>query len=54
MLIRITAGAFGHQNEKGRVQLIRTGEVVQVDDNIGARLIAEKKAEQVELIDPPE
>lgn len=54
MLIRITAGAFGHQNEKGRVQLIRTGEVAQVDDNIGARLIAEKKAEQVELIDPPE
>lgn len=54
MLIRITAGAFGHKNEKGRVQLIRSGEVVQVDDNIGARLIAEKKAEQVELMDPPE
>jgi hypothetical protein len=56
MLIQILAGTFGHQTPAGRVVPIRAGEVVQVDENIGARLVAKGVAVEVEMAGsvPPE
>lgn len=48
MFILITAGTFGH-NANGRIIPIATGEVVEVDDALGRRLIKQGVAEEVEL-----
>nr|DAF27780.1 MAG TPA: hypothetical protein [Caudoviricetes sp.] len=48
MLIQIIAGVFGH-NANGRVIPIRPGEVVEVEEAIGRRLVAKKVAVEVEL-----
>ena len=52
MLIQILAGTFGHQTPEGRVVPIRAGEVVQVDENIGARLVKKGVAVEVEMAGP--
>lgn len=51
MFIRIKAGVFGYQAKPGKVVPIKAGEIVDVDDKIGARLIAKGVAVQVELVD---
>lgn len=48
MHVIITAGVFGH-NANGRIIPIQTGEVVEVDDAVGRRLIKQEVAEEVEL-----
>lgn len=54
MLIKIVAGVFGHQTPNGRVVLIKTGEVVEVTDNVGKRLIASGCAVEAELAEQHE
>lgn len=51
MFIRILAGTFGYQPKPGQVVPIKAGEIVDVDDKIGARLVAKGVAVQVELVD---
>lgn len=51
MFIRIEAGVFGYQSPTGKVVPIRTGEIVEVDDKIGARLVKKGVAVEVELVD---
>lgn len=48
MHVIITAGVFGH-NANGRIIPIQTGEVVEVDDAVGRRLVKQGVAEEVEL-----
>lgn len=48
MFVLITAGVFGH-NANGRIIPIKTGEVVEVDDAVGRRLIAQNVAEEAEI-----
>ncbi len=48
MHVIITAGVFGH-NANGRIIPIQTGEVVEVDDALGRRLVKQGVAEEVEL-----
>lgn len=47
MHVIITAGVFGH-NANGRIIPIQTGEVVEVDDALGRRLVKQGVAEEVE------
>lgn len=51
MFIRIVAGVFGHRDKKGRVVPIRAGEFCEVDDKVGARLIAKEVAVEAVLVD---
>lgn len=51
MFIRIVAGVFGHRDAKGRVVPIRAGEFCEVDDKVGARLIAKEVAVEAVLVD---
>ena len=51
MFIRIEAGVFGYQPKPGQIVPIKAGEIVDVDDKIGARLISKGVAVQVELVD---
>ena len=51
MFIRIVAGVFGHRNAKGCVVPIRAGEFCEVDDKVGARLIAKEVAVEAVLVD---
>lgn len=51
MLVKITAGTFGHQTPTGRVVLINTGEVVEVAESIGKRLIAQGCAAEAHLVE---
>lgn len=48
MFVLITAGVFGH-NANGRIIPIQTGEVVEVDDAVGRRLIAQNVAAEAEI-----
>lgn len=48
MHVVITAGVFGH-NANGRIIPIQMGEVVEVDDALGRRLVKQGVAEEVEL-----
>lgn len=54
MFIQILAGVFGHQTPEGRVVPIAAGEVVEVEDNIGKRLIAAGTAAEAILDLPKE
>lgn len=51
MLIEITAGTFGHQTPTGRVVLINTGEVVEVEESVGKRLISRGYAAEAHLVE---
>ena len=51
MLIEITAGTFGHQTPTGRVVLINTGEVVEVEESVGKRLISKGYAAEAHLVE---
>ena len=51
MFIKIVAGVFGHRDDKDRVVPIRAGEFCEVDDKVGARLIAKKVAVEAVLVD---
>ena len=51
MLIEITAGTFGHQTPTGRVVLINTGEVVEVEESAGKRLISRGYAAEAHLVE---
>lgn len=52
MLIQIVAGTFGHQTPTGRVVVIGTGEVVEVAQGVGQRLIERGCAVEAQLIGP--
>lgn len=52
MLIQIVAGTFGHQTPTGRVVSIGTGEVVEVAQGVGQRLIERGCAVEAQLIEP--
>ena len=52
MLIQIVAGTFGHQTPTGRVVVIGTGEVVEVAQGVGQRLIERGCAVEAQLIKP--
>ena len=52
MLIQIVAGTFGHQTPTGRVVVIGTGEVVEVAQGVGQRLIERGCAVEALLTEP--
>lgn len=51
MFIKILAGTFGYQPKPGQVVPKKAGDVVEVDDAIGARLITNRVAVEVQLLD---